>query len=113
MTEETIRRTANALAVKTFWIRLVAILFAINAVLTALTVVGLLIAWLPAWIAYVLWKAADGVQNAAGGGEAAELEASLRHLGTYFTILGVLIIIGMLFALAMFTLGIGAAVLGV
>jgi hypothetical protein len=101
-------RCAEALASRGFWIRLVAVLMAINAFWMAITIVGLLVAWLPAWMAYLLWKTADDVQAAARDGNAEALRQGLGRLGTYFTIMGVLIVIGLLFGF----LAVGAGFMG-
>lgn len=111
MSEETIKQVAGALAAKTMWMRLVAVLLAVNALIMAITIVGLLVAWLPGWMAYLLWKSADSVQVAAGSGDGAALQLALGQLGTYFTIMGVLILIGLVFGAIAFGLGLTAAIM--
>jgi hypothetical protein len=107
-----IRRCADALANRSFWIRLVAVLMAINALWMAITIVGLLVAWLPGWMAFLLWKTADEVQAASRDGNADALQQGLARLGTYFTIMGVLIMIGLVFGFLAFGLGIMAGLTG-
>lgn len=99
MSEDIIRRCASPLAAKSVWLRLMAILSFIQAGFAALTIIGLLYAWIPAWMGVALWKGTDGVQNAATSGDAAALEQGMAQLGTYFTIMGVMIIVGIIGAL--------------
>ena len=102
MSEDIIRRCASPLAAKSGWMRLLAILAFIQAGFAALTIIGLLYAWIPAWIGVALWKGTDGVQNAANSGDAEALEQGMAQLGTYFTIMGVMIIVSIIGVLLLF-----------
>jgi len=94
--DDTVRRVVRPLASAKFWIKLVAGVSFVGGVLYALTIIGLVIAWLPIWIGVLLWQAAKRVEEAeATGSEEAATEA-LGKLGTLFTIYGVLTLIGLI-----------------
>jgi len=81
------------------WLRLIGILSIIGGVGQALTIVGILFAWLPIWMGVLLMQAASGAQNAQLTGQKYELIRSLGSLKTFFVLNGVLVLIGIIFAL--------------
>lgn len=102
MSEEIVRRCASPLAAKSVWMRLLAVLAFIQAGFAALTIIGLIYAWIPAWLGVALWKGTDGIQNAVSSGDAEALEQGMAQLGTYFTIMGVIIIVSIVSVLLLF-----------
>ena len=80
------------------WMKLVAVLSIIYGAAAAITVVGLIIAWLPIWMGVILYQSATSVEQAMGAGDKEALFRSLAKLKTYFTILGVLSLIGLVLA---------------
>jgi hypothetical protein len=88
------------------WMRFVGIVFIIQGALTALTLVGIIIAWLPIWIGVLVMQSAGAIERAQLSGDAAALKEALSKLRTYFVIQGVLILIGIiLWVLALFFYG--------
>lgn len=85
------------------WMKLVAVMMIIYGVLTALTIVGILIAWLPIWMGVLLFQSAGQVEIAFNASDEGALLTSLGKLKTYFTIMGILTLIGIvLFVLGFF-----------
>jgi len=76
------------------WIKFLGILMIIYGGFVALSIVGIVIAWLPIWLGVLLNKAANKVEQAHYTGNKLELMEAHKNLGTYFTIYGVLAIIG-------------------
>lgn len=76
------------------WIKFLGILMIIYGGLVALSLVGIVIAWLPIWLGVLLNKAANKLEQAQYSGNKMELMEAHKNLGTYFTIYGVLAIIG-------------------
>lgn len=81
------------------WLKLIGIVSIIQGILIALTLVGILVAWLPIWMGIVLYRAATSAENAQGTGQKFELIESLDNLKTYFTINGVIMLIGLILML--------------
>ncbi|WP_018860932.1 DUF5362 family protein [Thioalkalivibrio sp. ALJ3] len=95
-----------------FWMQLIGVMLIISGVLTALSIVGILIAWIPIWAGVVLMQAAGASQRAFDSADPLEIKYALSRLRIYFTIFGVLLLIylilmvvGMLFGIGMMGLG--------
>lgn len=80
------------------WMKFIGVLMIIYGVLTALTIVGIVIAWLPIWIGVLLFQSAGLVERAHGQNDENAMIASLAKLKTYFTITGILALIGICLA---------------
>ena len=76
------------------WMKFVGIMFIIQGALTALSLVGIVIAWLPIWIGVLLMQSAGAIERAQVSGDAAALKEALARLRTYFVIQGVLFLVG-------------------
>ena len=75
------------------WMKFVGIMFIIQGALTALTIVGILIAWLPIWIGVLLAQSAGALERAQLSGDAYAVKEALSKLRTYFVIQGVLFLV--------------------
>lgn len=88
------------------WMKLLGVMMIIYGIMIALSLVGLIIAWLPIWIGVLLFQAASAVEQAQLEGEAEALLRALGKLKTYFTITGVLMLIGIILGVTGFLLSI-------
>ena len=84
------RRNAKAM---TGWMKFMGIMTIIGGCLQALSIVGLVIAWLPIWMGVILTKAGSKAGEYADKGDFASLEGMTGQLKTYFTISGIMIIV--------------------
>lgn len=87
------------------WIKFIGILMIIYGVLTALTIVGILIAWLPIWLGVLLLRVASRIEQARVTGDKELMIKAQNHLSTYFTIYGVLALIGIILAVVFIIVG--------
>ena len=78
------------------WLKLLGVLSIIYGAITALTVVGIVFAWLPIWMGVLLYQAASAVERSQATGDKQALIASLNKIKTYFTVSGVLAILGLI-----------------
>lgn len=78
------------------WIKLLGIMSIIYGVIIALTVFGLIIAWLPIWIGVTLFQSATAIEEAYHTQNQGAFLKALNKLKTYFTISGVLVLIGLI-----------------
>jgi uncharacterized membrane protein len=76
------------------WMKFVGIMFIIQGAVTALTIVGIVIAWLPIWTGVLLMQASSAIERAQLTGDSSALKESLARLRTYFIIQGVLYLVG-------------------
>jgi len=84
------RKNAKAM---TGWMKFMGIMTIIGGCLQALSIFGLVVAWLPIWMGVVLTKAGTKAGEYAEKGDFASLEGLTGQLKTYFTISGILIIV--------------------
>ncbi|UCH84518.1 MAG: hypothetical protein JSW50_02155 [Candidatus Latescibacterota bacterium] len=91
------------------WLRLLGVLSIVSGCLAAITIVGILYAWLPIWVGVLLLQAASSVERAYLSGSKEVLFDSLGKLKLYFIIQGVTTLIGlMVAAITLFFTGLGA-----
>jgi len=81
------------------WIKILGVISIIYGVLVALSIVGIIIAWLPIWMGILLFKAGSQIEEAKNTGNKHNLMESLSKIKTYFIISGVLTIIGLALAI--------------
>jgi uncharacterized membrane protein len=84
------------------WMKFVGIMFIIQGAVTALTIVGIVIAWLPIWTGVLLMQASSAIERAQMSGDSSALKESLARLRTYFIIQGVLYLVGIVVAVLYF-----------
>jgi len=95
-----------------FWMQLIGVMMILSGVLTALSIIGIVIAWIPIWAGVVLMQAAGAVHRAYNSGEANEASYAMGKLRTYFTIFGVLMLIYIILFVIGMLFGIGAGMMG-
>lgn len=94
------------------WMQFLGIVMIIQGVLAALTIIGIIFAWLPIWLGVLLFKAAGAADSAAFTGDKYRLIESLSSIKVYFIINGVMMLIAVgFFAVVVFFSGM-AAVMG-
>lgn len=84
------------------WMKFVGIVSIVHGVLIALSIIGIVIAWLPIWMGLLLMKSANAIERAQLSGDADALKESLARLRTYFVVLGVLILVGIVISAVYF-----------
>ncbi|WP_018234013.1 DUF5362 family protein [Thioalkalivibrio thiocyanodenitrificans] len=95
-----------------FWMQLIGVMLIISGVLTALSIVGIIVAWIPIWAGIVLMQAAGAVQRAHESANPQDLGRALGRLRIYFTIFGVFLLIYLLIMVAAMIFGVGAGLMG-
>jgi len=94
--KDLIKQISSPIFMAKGWLKLLGIMSIIGGVLSALTIIGILICWLPIWMGVLLFKAGNAIEEAQYSGNRERLEFSLGQLKTYFTINGVLTLIGLI-----------------
>lgn len=88
------------------WLKFIGIAAIVYGALVALTIVGIIIAWLPIWIGILLYSAGNKAKDAHYTGNSMHLIEMMRKLKTFFVLQGVLLIIGLVGVIIAFaTLG--------
>ena len=87
------------------WMKLVGVMSILGGALYALTLIGIIIAWLPIWMGVLLFQSASAIELAYQSGDRSTMTRSLAKLKTYFIITGVLTLVGIVFAILAFFFG--------
>jgi hypothetical protein len=78
------------------WLKLLGVLMIIYGVVMIITIVGIIFCWLPIWMGLLLLKAANGAEMAQASGDKSAIMTTMSKLKTFFTIYGVLALIGLI-----------------
>ncbi len=76
------------------WAKFIGIVNIIVGALTALSLVGIIIAWLPIWMGVILFQAGSRADEAHTSKRYDQLVPMIEKLRMYFLIQGILIIVG-------------------
>lgn len=87
------------------WLKFLGVVMIISGGLTALTIVGLIFAWLYIWVGVLLWQAGDRANSAYLSRDHAMLTQYMQKLKTIIVIAGVLTAIGLVAAVLSLILG--------
>jgi len=87
------------------WMKFLGVLMILYGVLMIMTIVGIVICWLPIWLGVCLIRAAGSTELAQTGGDKIQLMMAMSRLRTFFTIQGVLALIGLILAVIFFIAG--------
>ncbi|MEO7148354.1 MAG: DUF5362 domain-containing protein [Rhodanobacteraceae bacterium] len=75
------------------WIKFLGILNIVGGALTALSIVGIIWAWLPIWLGVLLFQSASGMEQASINGDSTAFVMAQNKLRLYFVINGVMVIV--------------------
>lgn len=75
------------------WLKFVGIINIISGAITAISIVGIIIAWIPIWMGVLLFQSGSSATNSQISQRPDELVNMVRKLKTYFIINGILIIV--------------------
>ena len=83
------------------WLKFLGVLSIIGGVGQALSIVGILFAWLPIWMGVLMFQAGSSIDSAGQFGDRFAFLRSLGNLKTYFVLQGVLTLFGIFLGLTM------------
>jgi len=83
------------------WLKFIGIMMIIGGALEALSIVGIIIAWLPIWMGIILMQAANAAESFAQSSDSSKLAEFISKLRLYFVIQGILIIVGIALTILM------------
>lgn len=109
--EMMIRELMQPLKNATGWIKFLGVLLIVYGVIMALSIIGIIVAWLPIWLGVLLVRAANNTNTAYYQGNKFAVLAALKNIGNYFTIYGVVLLISIIFVVIFFVFIITTGVL--
>ena len=95
------------------WLKFLGVLSIIGGIGQALSIVGILFAWLPIWMGVLMFQAGSSIEAASQLGDKFSFLRSLGNLKTYFVLQGVLSLLGIIFAAAVLCIVVVLPLLGV
>lgn len=95
-----VRDVCLPLSTMTGWLRWLGIAFITQGVLSALTVLGLLVAWLPIWVGVLMVKASGSLREAHESEDEAVIEMAFNKLRSCMLVQGILMLVSVSIALA-------------
>lgn len=106
----TVAEVAAPLAKTSFWFKLLAVVQLSVGALYAVTIFGILIAWLPIWHGILLWQTSSLAEKAHAQNDTQALLEANSKLRTYFMIMGIVTLVGLVL-MAIFLVAGGAAMM--
>lgn len=100
-----VREVSEPLYQARFWMKLAGVLMIIYGGLVALSIIGIIFAWLPIWLGLLLYQSASSAELARTSGEVEALTQSVDKLRLYFTIMGIVMLISVIIAVGVIMLG--------
>lgn len=94
VSKSSVRDIALPLYNAKFWMQLMGVVMIIYGAIIAITIVGLIIAWLPIWVGVLLFQSASAINVAYNTDDRDAAIRSMEKLKMYFIINGVLMLIG-------------------
>ncbi len=79
------------------WLSLLGWVNIIMGVLYCLSIVGIIVAWIFIWQGILLKGAAEKLKGGFASGDNGQLHEASRNVSTYFIIMGILALIGLIF----------------
>jgi hypothetical protein len=95
------------------WLQFLGVLMIIGGIGQALSLVGILFAWLPIWMGVLLYQAGSNIESAAQFGDKFGFLRSMGSLKTYFVLNGVLTLLSIILALIMVCIAFILPLLGI
>lgn len=90
------------------WLKVLGVAMIVQGIITALTIVGIIICWLPIWLGAILFQAAGAIENAQQNGSKPHFMVSMSKLRLFFMINGILMLIMIAFVVIAFIVTGGA-----
>jgi hypothetical protein len=93
------------------WMKFIGVMMIIGGIFTAITIFGIIIAWLPIWLGVILYKSANLVEQSYLANSEEQFVEALANIKKYFTIQGIVMIVYLAFMGLAFFLGGTAALM--
>lgn len=88
-----VRDFSTPLVASKGWMKFLGIMYIITGVLGALSIIGIIVAWIPIWLGVLLIQASNAIDRSGAGGDAASFRHGLSKIKLYFIVNGVLMLI--------------------
>jgi len=98
--DQLVKKLSETASGSSTWMKFLGVMMIIDGVMLAITVIGLLICWLPIWLGVILFQAAGDAEMASKGA-APKLLDYVQRLNRFFLIHGILALLILVVSLIM------------
>ena len=91
--ESIVKKISQPLYDSRKWMRLASIVLILQGIFHIISLWGIIVCWIPFWMAMLLRSAINSVTIAFETDDANELQSSMEKIGKYFQIFGILLIV--------------------
>ncbi len=109
--DQIIRQVSAPLYSSKGWMKFLGIMLILTGVFYGISIVGLLVAWIPIWQGILLISAANRLDASYHAGDKYSFLEAQTKIGSFFTISGVLMLIGMILTILFFAIAISSGFL--
>lgn len=102
--DEILNQLKNTAVAMSLWLKILGIVMIVGGALTALSIVGIIVAWLPIWLGVLLVQAGDRAQGMQYSTNLNQLLLMLEKLKTYFVVSGVVTVVSIAFTVLSFVM---------
>ncbi|HIE06313.1 MAG TPA: hypothetical protein EYP58_05880 [bacterium (Candidatus Stahlbacteria)] len=95
------------------WMKFLGVLSIISGVITAITIVGIIIAWLPIWLGVLLFQAGSLAKKAKEENNGEHLAGMMKKLKLFFLIAAITVIVSIVFSIIAGSAGILGGLSGI
>jgi hypothetical protein len=95
------------------WLKFLGVLSVISGIGAALSIVGIIFAWLPIWMGVLMFQAGSSIESAGQFGDKFAFLRSMGSLKTYFVLQGILTLLGIIFTVTMLCIAVVLPLLGI
>ena len=109
--EKTIQQVSAPLYSAKGWMKFIGILLIVVGVFYALSIVGIIFAWIPIWLGILVTSASNKIDMAYKSGDKYSFIEAQKKVGLYFTVYGVLILIFLILTVIFFVVALSTGFL--
>lgn len=110
--QQLIRELSQPLHAGKGWLTFLGIVTIISGVLAALSIIGLLYAWLPIWMGVLLLQASNALDTARNSGDQDAFMRATGKIRTYFIICSVMVLVTFVLTFLGFMFGMTMGIIG-
>jgi hypothetical protein len=99
-----IERVYQELSRASGWMKVMGILFIVSSILDAITIVGIIYAWLPIWMGVIVYQAGKAAQMASTNRDETKLVEVFSKIRLYFVISVITLIVAYAFIIVVYTI---------
>ncbi|WP_051234296.1 DUF5362 family protein [Halomonas halocynthiae] len=95
-----------------FWMQLLGVMLILQGVFIGISIIGLVVAWIPVWAGVVLFQATGAIRRGYEANDQYDIKHTMSKLRTYFLISGIMVLTYLVLIAGSFLLFGAGAIMG-